>query len=394
MSFLTKLFKKKQTEEEPIYDQTYKWMTVDEALAYSRGELKASEDTVIRMTADVCAQIKSFLAMQKDTKMEYQAVCEYMSDIAIIYHLDSEERAKITDAARMIVNLDEERTRYQNSDKRIPAAQHRMFSMYEDNMPDIIKDMQEKEKYLELVQSDMRQIEGEKGVIKYAKEESSKRRLFLKQFSVAILITAIVVFIVLLLLTTYTKKDYTVPFFITGVAALAFIAYYFIEVGRCTVNVKNNEAKMNKATSLMNKVKLKYVNTTSALDYAYEKYHAANSYELEKAWGEYVKMKDEERRYAKNTQLINAYQNNLTDYLTEVGIKKVDSWVHQPEVFINRGEMVDYKDAIDRRRRKLRAQLDYNMRQQENSKKEIQNLCEKYPEYTDVILKTVEKCGV
>ena len=68
---------------------------------------------------------------------------------------------------------------------------------------------------------------------------------------------------------------------------------------------------LNRANVLLNKVKIKFVNTTNALDYSYEKYGVNSSLEMRHIWEKYSYEKEKERRYRKNSQLLAGYEDNL-----------------------------------------------------------------------------------
>lgn len=151
---------------------------------------------------------------------------------------------------------------------------------------------------------------------------------------------------------------------------------------------------MNRANMLLNKVKIKYVNTTSVLDYSYDKYGVNSLQELRYVWENYVKQKEAEKRYMKNTQLLNSYTERMARALSAAGMEKTDAWVSQPEVLLDRTELVDFKDAVSRRRNKLRARLDYNIRQQDSALNDIEALKAKYIGQEKLITAILHKNGI
>ena len=151
---------------------------------------------------------------------------------------------------------------------------------------------------------------------------------------------------------------------------------------------------MNRANVLLNKVKIKYVNTTGFLDYSYDKYGVNSLQELRYVWENYTRQKEAERRYMKNTQMLNNYTERMTRALLAAGMEKADAWVSQPEVLLDRSEMVDFKDAVSRRRNKLRARIDYNIRQQDTTMNEIEALKAKYAGRENYINSILHKNGI
>lgn len=385
------LFRKKSTTENISGESAYTWMTVDEALAYSRGERQISSENIVKIATELSEQVKFLRDQREESSEEYSQVTQMVTDLQRYERMGEHERADIADAARMIMGLDAERQRYQTGERKISNSQYHTIEMYEDEFPEKLSELNAHEEYLRLVREDMRNLEGEKGSIAYAKEKADKKRTFLNKLSYFVTFTALLIFIILLMLTDRSGGDFTVPFFITGIAVLAYIVYYIYAVGECKTESKKSDYMMNRANALLNKVKIKYVNTTSVLDYSYEKYKVSSIEQLRYIWENYVVQREEENRYRKNTQLLNSYTENLYGALKAAGMSKPDAWLHQPELFLNRNELLDFKDAVSNRRNKLKARIDYNMRQQDSVMNEIEAMKAKYSGHVELIDSVLEK---
>ena len=383
--------RKKKPSEELMTD--YSRMTVDEAIAASRGGRISNED-LSRLTTEFCDQVTYLRAQQEETKYEYAQVTQYLADIQRYEQMDEADRSEIADAARMMLSLENERARYQTGEKRIRDDLYHTMEMYEHEFPKKLTELEKHENFLVLIKDDMRNLEGEKGSIGYEKEHAESKRNFLNKMSYAIVLVVLLIFITLIALSAQTGKDFTVPFFITGVAAIGYIVYYIMAVGECKKDAKKTDYMMNRANMLLNKVKIKYVNTTSVLDYSYDKYGVNSLQELRYVWENYVKQKEAEKRYMKNTQLLNSYTERMARALTAAGMEKTDAWVSQPEVLLDRTELVDFKDAVSRRRNKLRARLDYNIRQQDSALNDIEALKAKYVGQEKLITSILHKNGI
>lgn len=370
-----------EDEEESVY----RWMTVDEALAYSKGERRISEDAVVKATEELCEQINYLKERQNDTKLEYTQVTKYLSDIQRFEKLTETERGEIADAARMVLSLDEERIRFQSGGRKISNVAYHTLERYENDFPDVLDDIAKKEEYLTLVRDDMRNLEGEKGSIAYEKEHAIGKKNFLNKLSYGVICIVLAVFIILLVLADNTGKDFVVPFFITGVSAIVYIVYYIFSIGDCNTRAKKSDYMMNRANALLNKVKIKYVNTTGYLEYTYEKYGVNSYLELKSLWEKYVHIREEEKRYKKNTQMLNSYSERMNSILVQMGVEKPEEWIRQPEVFLDRTEMADFKDAISRRRGKLRAELDFSVRSIDSVLNEMESMKSKYKGYEGLI---------
>ena len=95
--------RKKKPSEELMTD--YSRMTVDEAIAASRGGRISNED-LSRLTTEFCDQVTYLRAQQEETKYEYAQVTQYLADIQRYEQMDEADRSEIADAARMMLSLE------------------------------------------------------------------------------------------------------------------------------------------------------------------------------------------------------------------------------------------------------------------------------------------------
>nr|MCR5684069.1 hypothetical protein [Lachnospiraceae bacterium] len=327
-----------------------------------------------------------FLKVRQDqTKYDYDEVCYYLEDIKLLETMGEETRAAVTDAARMIIGLDEERIKYQSGERKIGGERLKMLKLYEKDIPRKIRELEGQEDYLSLVRDDMRNLEGEKGSITYNRDQALEKKKFLVSLTYAVTGLVLVIFIVLIVLMDRTGKDFTIPFFLTGLAGAAYGAYFIHEFSRSRTLAKKSEYMLNRANVLLNKIKIKFVNTTNALEYSYEKYGVNSARELKAVWSGYIHDREEEQRYRQNARLLVDYEDNLERLLKQLGLSKADSWVNQPSLLVSRRELSDFKDAVSNRKNKLRAQLDFNLRQQDTTMNDIEGLKRKYADLGDVI---------
>lgn len=385
------LFRKKKKNEEKVTD--YKWLTVDEALKASMGEAAEDGNAIANMAKQMADLINNAESIQKEAKLEYTAVAKHLCDIERLTKLSDKSAARITDTARTIYNLENQRAGYQQGARRITGERYNTMELYADVIPDQIKSMQAKENYLMLVQNDMRQLEGEKGSIKYEKECAVNKRQFLTKFTYVCIAVVIVLFIMFFVLSDKLGIDFRIPFLITGAIVCGYAAYFYVTMASCSTTIKRCDALNNRAVELLNKVKIKYVNTQNSLDYVYEKYKCNSHQELAYIWQNYVLEKEDEERYKKNSQLLSTYQTMLVEELREIGFEIPDIWAHQAEVLFDKHAMFEMKHVLDERHRKLSAQLDFSRKQIAGLDNDIVTMCKKFPEQESLIRRIIrEEC--
>ena len=140
----------------------------------------------------------------------------------------------------------------------------------------------------------------------------------------------------------------------------------------------------------MNKVKIKYVNNTSTLEYLYAKYHVNSLRELEYLHDQYLIMVDEVRKYQQTTGDLREHTDALSKLLYAHGIKDPDIWTKQFLALIDPREMVEVKHSLNVRRQKLREQLAYNEQLRLDGLKDIREMLKTNPELREQVRREME----
>jgi hypothetical protein len=108
-------------------------------------------------------------------------------------------------------------------------------------------------------------------------------------------------------------------------------------------------------------------------------------------WEEYVRVKDESRRYQSNTQLLEFYNNELSNTLRKFSITDSDIWIYQPSALLDNKEMVEVRHRLNVRRQKLRERIDTNTKQREDAYAAIASIRQSYPESTEEVSRIMKK---
>ncbi|ROR27334.1 hypothetical protein EDD66_10629 [Mobilisporobacter senegalensis] len=344
---------------------------------------------------DSCESIVEASRQIDEAKVEYQAVTSYLTDMQKIDAIPVEERADLEDSARKIITLTRDRTGYQNrKDIKITDVQYQHMEQYEEEIPEEIIKIKKNEEYLIIVKNDMRALEGEKGSLHFNKEEILKQQQYLK--GIAIIISFLVVGLLSLFATIASVfyKNMMIPYILTIIMAVISAVYVFYEARRNIYETKLTEQKLNRAIGLLNKVKIKYVNTTNLLDYSYNKHRVNSSSELKYLWEQYMKAKDEERRYKNNTELLNYYNEVLVKNLRKFKIADPDIWIYQAIAIIDNREMVEVRHRLNVRRAKLRERIDYNTKLKQDGMEKIQKLISKDPDWKKEVVESLKKYDI
>jgi len=360
-------------------------LTVEEALLKLGDGKKSGDKEPGDVLDDIWEGLKNSERIRNESGHEFEEIEKHLSDIQRFESLPKEIRQKITELAESIRSYEQQRLDYQKGSKVISEDRYRIMDMYSSEMPEKLKEMEERERYLMLVQNDLRQLEGEKGSILYEKSETEKKKKFLIRFTQLTVVALIALSIFLLVLSSYTGKSMLLPFLIMGALACVYAAYFVVAMKNADETRAKDEKLMGRAVDLLNKVRIKYVNTVNILDYMYEKYKCNSHQELRYIWQGYQKEKEEERKFRKNSDLLSIGRDGMKEILEASGFALPGMWIYQPEMFIDKAERENLKEVLLNRHRKLKAQLDFNSKQKAGMMAELKAFSKKHPEYSGIL---------
>lgn len=325
----------------------------------------------------------------EDAKDEYEAVTNSLRDVQIITEIPKEARGELAAAAERIIELNIERENYQKSPNKIPEEQYLKMESYGEDIRDMMKRLDDDEKYAEVIKEDMKVLEGEKGEIRYEIDEiQDKLELYKKLMGWVIgALGAVVVF------TGVNISMWEGQYNVWIYGMLAFIgvtlAAIFAKQQEERKELRYQERKMNRAISLLNKAKVRYVNIRTSIDYQHLKYGVESAYELNHIWGIYLEMKRERELYRNSSKELHDAETELIAILSDFQLLDPRIWVHRSAALLDEREMVEVRHDLNVRRQKLRKNMEYNKQVAENTGKSIQDFAKMNSGYANEIMSLV-----
>lgn len=374
--------KEKQKEIESVLkDQNLEQESI---IPVGRGEVK-------NFIRDCCESIAESENQVDQIKQEYEHVTEYLTDIQKIDRIAGESREVMLELCKKIKHLLQIRNQYKNREIIISDAQVRRFDLYKEDLIDEIKKMYQSEMYQQAIETDMKHLESEKKYLRQNQQEIIEKQNALKGMA-KILAALIVSLIVLFVVIYYTMKiDMSYPYMGTLLLAAISATVIFVESNRNRRDMTVAERKMNKAISLLNRIKIKYINNVSALDYNRQKFQVKDAANFEMMWGEYCKAKEYERKFKENTEQLNKNNEELLALLTEYQLAEPEVWLVQCYAILDNREMVEIRHELNQRRQKLREQIEYNTNLKKSLLDKMDILVAKSPEFQQQIEKIIEE---
>ena len=322
----------------------------------------------VKAVQDFCEQLVDVSYHMEDLKKEYQVVTSYLTDIQRIEELPIDIATEIIDTAKRIEMLDKNRHTYLQSENLLSMEQYKTMARLEDEVVDTIKTLNEMEQRDTMLKNDMGHLEGEKESLKFRRRDCSvgidRLRAALGTVLVLFFLTAVVV----IWYGLSTRTNVTIPALVIGAIVMVIFAACYGKYIDYKMEIKETDAKVKRAVSLLNKVKAKYINNTSTLDYIYEKYGVHSSKELEYMWAQYDTMNKDAMRYSQANTDFRVYCDQLVKRLEKIGVKDPLVWPKQTNALIDRREMVEIKHSLNLRRQSIREKMATCEKISENAK--------------------------
>lgn len=337
---------------------------------------------------EVIAQCEQAIDASKeieDIRREYELVSAYLSDIEVIENLPEDERNTIRETAGNILQLNSVRNEIMETDHVISDAQFALMEEQGDAIPDAIKRLQANEAYLDTVKRDLNYLEGEKTELDYHKRFCRKRMKQLRHLAFVLLTIFVLIIVLLLILQIAFRMEMQ-----TGMLLAAFLAtgsgvFTLIRYQDYGSEIKTADRKINRAISLENRVKIKYVNIKNAVDYVYAKYQVKNSYEFLYIWEKYNEAVKKREKQKQTDDDLEYFENKLVRLLRFHDLYDARVWTNHANALYHKKDMVEVKHNLLIRRQKLRSRIEYNVDMIRKLKTEIEQNIKKMPAGGDQI---------
>lgn len=347
---------------------------------------------------EYCEQILTAAKALEETKKEYGIVTDYLTDIQTIEDLPEGEFAEIQGIAQSITSLSESRDAYVNKAKTISDSQFAQMEQYQDQIPEVIKRLKSNEAYQTTVKRDMQYLEGEREEWRFYKETLEQEEEVLRKILYILVGVGVTAVVMILILGSVLHFDFKTPVLVAALVAGAAGGVMVWRFQNDEADIKKSQVNINYATTLLNKISFKYVNVTNAVDYACEKYHVKNSYELNYIWEQYLEAVKEREKYQRTNDELEFLTGKLLRRLRSYHLYDAKIWTYQVKALRDQKEMVEVKHELLVRRQKLRSSMEKQIENIQRAKREIEKLVQQYPgreKEVKEILESLEKiCGI
>lgn len=367
MSLRKNIFKSKKRKDKDKIDKI--------AVAYAP-ILKDSQSRLFTKdyVANQCEQIGNAVAELEEARLEYDIATKYLMDMQILDDLSLSEKEKIQDIANNIILTQNNINNAASNTKRISDAQYVDFERMKDEIPTAVRRLKENEEYQSKLKRDLDILEGEKISWLQEKIHLEQELVWIKKIAILLFILFGAGFVTLFGIQILGDRDLSTGFMIViaaiGIGGIALLIRKQNDENLILQSVTNR----NYAISLQNKVKLKYVSITNAVDYAKEHYHVKNAYDFRHQWEQYLETVKEKERIERNNEDLIFFYNQLRRALFPYELYDSRIWETQIHALLDPKEMVEIRHELLVRRQKIRERIELQYRQLESAKYDFESV--------------------
>ena len=344
-----------------------------------------------RYVQECCESIAETDRQIEEAKKEYEKVTSRLTDIQRIDRIENAERESMLEISKRIMRLTQERNQFKNRNLTITESQIRRLDRYEDTLDLEVRKMYDAETYQRAIESDLKHLEQEKKQLHREQKEIVERQGALKGMAKILILLILSLFVLFAVIYYALEVDMTYPYLGTILLAAVSATVIFLESNRNRSSNALVGRKINKAISLLNRVKIKYINNRNVIDYNREKFHVNNAADFEKQWMEYRRAKEYERKFQENTEQLNRQQESLIDLLNHHQVAEPELWLSQTLALTDQREMVEIRHALNVQRGKLRERIGYNEDVKRDMLGRIDQVMQEYPHLKEEMVDIIKK---
>lgn len=347
------------------------------------------EQEVSDETAALCQRLIDATYQMEDQRAEYESVTEYFDDISRIEQMPDNMRRELNDIAMKIEFLEQNQAEFKKLNMKLSDDKYRIISKYEGDIPGIMRRLSELETRNTAIRHDMEHLENEKDAQDYYTAEAEERQGYLRSIAISVGIMGVITLLVVYWVYRYyvfsIEVAVTAVFFVITLIYVLLYLKYRSEV----YEIKLAQAKKQRAITILNKVKIKYVNSASTLDYIYEKYQIKSLRELEYLWDQYNMLVQETKKFQHSIGDMRVYIDEMEKLLSGIGVKDPYIWTQQTSALLDDREMVEVKHSMNTRRQSLRAGIENNEKIKEQCLRRMKQKVSEEPGLMETVRETL-----
>lgn len=377
-------------------------LDIDKVTGEESSEIREVEEPIKRSSLNIrndeqrkryikncCEQMQEAGEEIDKASMEYRLVTDYLKDIEVLDKLPAEVRGTINKTADRIQKLGRESTVNRENLGRISDEMYTLMERYDREIDGALEELRKNEDYKGIVRGDLQRLESEKAVNIYERNELIASKENTKRIFMITIGAAAAVIVMLIVLYATAELDVRVGLLLAAAIAAAAFTGEYLSYTSAEARLRKVDAYINLVIATQNKVKIRYVNVSNLIEYSLRKFRVGNSNELEEYRDAYREEKQAREFLQRANSEIAMEKSHLVHLLTDIHLKDPSIWTRQCAALVDKREMVEIRHDLNTRRQSLRKIIEYNTKNRDISKDEINDIVRQYPEYGQEILSIV-----
>ena len=389
MGFLEAIFGKSRSEENVRSSELDNWNDI----VYTRKDLDMDDPVQRREYIGSCLQQMEEAARELDgLELEYYDVTSHLRDMEEIDALPPQQRLEINECAQKIINSEQQREKYKQRKSKMTEEEYERMERLQSEAKKGIKKLAEAEDYQKKIKNDLKRLDSEHQAYEFRENELVSTMENCRKLVIVVAVALALAFIVLMVLHRVLGLNVTYGYMISVLMAAVSMTLLFIHGSNAESEIKGVNKSISRLIMLQNQVKIRYVNNTNLIDYLCLKFRVNNARELKALYEKFLQEVKEREAYEDAQKNLDVNQKDLVYMLKRLRIKDPEIWVHQVEALLSHNEEVEIRHSLNVQRQSLRRRMEYNRDVVAgNAKREIEDMAQQYPEYTQEILDMVSR---
>ena len=253
-------------------------------------------------------------------KKDYKLLVDEISELQRIEMCPTKVKSELEKLANIYSETLIKKSEFRQKADGTNTHKEDYLEQYEGEMEKILKMMEEHEANQRLVKQDLAYLESEKADLVYkGRRFKSAYRVVRHAFILVAFLAAAAAFVLTLLYFVY-HQSILLPAMVSMITIIAATLWVYVFRRYLHAELTKNQKLINKAVSLSNKTKIKYINNQKVIDYQCQKYKVDGAQMLRMRWENYKQRQLMAKQYKNISNSIAATMTDVEDLLRKNGL--------------------------------------------------------------------------
>ncbi len=271
---------------------------------------------------------------------------ETLNGIDIYEKIDSETMSKVENLMKEYAELKKSKDALRSHITEYGKKFEHLSHFSHKDIEEAFAELSNLEKEELNIKKDLGHLRGEKEVILDTIDKLEKTSVFIRVLFHATLFVIALSLVAFVLIATIMREEIIIPASISAVVAIFWTLWIYLFSGHVSRELFKQRKLQAREIQLSNKVKVKFVNTTSLLDAKYRKYNTRSAESLKKEWDKYQETLDKKYEYNKIFHRYFDIEESLQEILSAKGII-FDEDIDMIEVISNIKDKLKVKTELE-----------------------------------------------